>query len=109
MEHMSEPWPGIEAFPTHRATLSSSEYERARVCVNACAGISTENLESNLPIKELAIRYNACIKQRDVLLEALQSAIVLVEKDVIRARDSDRHILLDALSDWHDAIANAKP
>lgn len=74
MEHMSEPWPGIEAFPTHRATLSSSEYERARACVNACAGISTENLENNLPVKELAVRYNACIKQRNTLAALLKEA-----------------------------------
>jgi hypothetical protein len=44
---------------------------RIVACVNACDGISTENLEDNLPVKELALRYNEIIKQRDSLLTAL--------------------------------------
>lgn len=47
---------------------------RITACVNACAGISTENLEENLPVKELARRYNETIKQRDELLNALELA-----------------------------------
>ena len=45
---------------------------RITACVNACAGISTENLEDNVPIKELARRYNETLKQRDELLAALE-------------------------------------
>ncbi|GLS13636.1 hypothetical protein [Hydrogenophaga electricum] len=45
---------------------------RLEACWNACDGISTENLENNLPIKELALRYNAALKQRGELLRALQ-------------------------------------
>ena len=51
------------------------DYENARrivACVNACAGISTENLEDNLPVQELARRYNKALKQRDELLAALE-------------------------------------
>lgn len=41
---------------------------RLVACWNACEGISTENLENNLPIKELAERYNAALSERDELL-----------------------------------------
>ena len=47
---------------------------RIVACVNACEGISTENLEDNLPVKELADRYNAVLKQRDMLLDVLNKA-----------------------------------
>ncbi len=45
---------------------------RIVACVNACAGISTANLEENIPIKELASRYNEALQQRDTLLAALK-------------------------------------
>ena len=45
---------------------------RIVACVNACEGISTENLEENKPIIELARAYNVSLRQRDDLLEALQ-------------------------------------
>ena len=45
---------------------------RIVACVNSCAGISTKNLEDNIPIRELARRYNAIIKQRDDLMAALE-------------------------------------
>lgn len=44
---------------------------RIVACVNACEGISTENLEDNKPIIELANDYNAVLKQRDMLLDVL--------------------------------------
>ncbi len=56
-------------------TSNSEMEENARrivACVNACEGISTENLEDNLPVKELADRYNAVLKQRDMLLDVLR-------------------------------------
>ena len=46
---------------------------RIVACVNACSGISTDNLEDNLPVKELARRYNEALKQRDELLKALEN------------------------------------
>ena len=45
---------------------------RIVACVNACEGISTENLEESRPVKWLAEQYGATIKQRDELLEALR-------------------------------------
>lgn len=53
------------------------ETENARrlvACWNACEGISTENLEDNAPVLDLARRYNKAIRQRDQLLEALKLA-----------------------------------
>ena len=49
-----------------------ADARRIVACVNACAGISTENLEDNLPVKELARRYNKALRQRDELLAALE-------------------------------------
>ena len=56
-------------------TSNSEMEENARrivACVNACEGISTENLEDNKPIIELANDYNAVLKQRDMLLDVLR-------------------------------------
>ena len=47
---------------------------RIVACVNACEGISTENLEDNLPVKDLARQYSEAIRQRDELLAALEKA-----------------------------------
>lgn len=57
---------------TNFPELSIANARRIAACVNACAGISTENLEDNLPVKELADRYNAVLKQRDMLLETIE-------------------------------------
>ena len=61
----------------HNANLFSDPdpMENARrlvACWNACDGISTENLEDNQPVKELAEKYNAAFAQRDELLAALK-------------------------------------
>lgn len=45
---------------------------RIVACVNACEGISTENLEYGLPVKELVQQCNEAIWQRDELLAALE-------------------------------------
>jgi len=48
---------------------------RLVACWNACVGVSTENLEDNAPVKELAERYNAVLAQRNDLLRALRKII----------------------------------
>jgi hypothetical protein len=52
---------------------------RIVACVNACAGISTENLEQNKPIKEglhgLNDRIRTAEKQRDELLYVLEDVL----------------------------------
>lgn len=52
-------------------TLALEDTRRLAACWNACSGISTENLEDNVQVKELARRYNETIRQRDELLAAL--------------------------------------
>lgn len=46
---------------------------------NACDGISTENLEDNQSVKELAEKYNAALAQRDELLAALNGLLAYFE------------------------------
>ena len=60
------------AFPQYPDTKAEETSRRIVACVNACEGISTENLEYNLPVKELAQQYNKVIRQRDELLAALE-------------------------------------
>ena len=59
------------AFPQYPDTKAEENTRRLAACLNACEGISTENLEDNVPVKELANRYNEAIRQRDELLSAL--------------------------------------
>lgn len=91
MEHTKEPWicgddedsdyclvgphdgDGIVYQPVVKLH-SEANARRIVACVNSFAGISTENIEDNLPVKELARRYNDVIKQRDKLLEELEMA-----------------------------------
>lgn len=54
---------------------SPEDARRIVACWNACAGISTENLEENHSVKWLAEQYNTAVNQRDELLAELKSAI----------------------------------
>ena len=52
-------------------------WENARrivACVNACEGISTQNLEDNVPFLELARQYNVVLRERDALRAELEAA-----------------------------------
>lgn len=55
--------------------FKEEDARRVVACLNACEGISTENLEYNLPVKELAQQYNKVIRQRDELLAALEEIV----------------------------------
>lgn len=63
------------AFPQYPDTKAEENSRRLTACWNACEGISTENLEDNLPVKELAQQYNEAIRQRDELLAALEEIV----------------------------------
>lgn len=52
---------------------------RIVACVNACEGISTENLEQNRPLIWLVQQYNETIRQRNELLLALQETRLCLE------------------------------
>lgn len=62
-----------EGFDNVAVFRKPADARRAVACVNACAGISTENLEANKPLIWLALQYNETIRQRDELLAALQA------------------------------------
>ena len=113
MSHTKEPWPVFTDIATTMtpdpegtpvAILSWDDYIRARACVNACAGISTDNLEENLPVKELARRYNAALRQRDELLAALKS----VNESAVCFAKGEYSISADAISKVENAIASVK-
>ena len=70
------------AFPQYPDTKAEENSRRLAACWNACEGISTENLEDNKPIIELANDYNAALKQRDALRTALEEAIEYLEPRV---------------------------
>lgn len=81
---------------------------RIVACVNACAGISTENLEDNIPVKELARRYNETIRQRDELLAAAE--VIEINSDEVMDFDECTAMLIP-MDDYHrlmEAIASAK-
>jgi hypothetical protein len=91
----------------HENPLTPEELEanarRIVACVNACAGISTENLEENLPVKELALRYNAALKQRDELLQSFNQAMAKVESATACHPNAIRYLLDEALEIWGSA------
>lgn len=76
-------------FGSNNSGMREANARRIVACVNACAGISTENLEENLPVKELARRYNVTIDQREVLLAALREILIVATgsktKDIARS------------------------
>lgn len=83
----------------HENPLTPEELEdnarRIVACVNACAGISTENLETNLPVNELARRYNVVLGQRELLLMALrQFKQADNEAQLIEAMDRANEIMV---------------
>lgn len=59
--------------------FNKSNKERIVACVNACEGISTENLTNNLPLKQglsgLNQRVRDAESQRDSLLDALEGIL----------------------------------
>ena len=63
------------AFPQYPDTKAEENSRRLTACWNACEGISTENLEYGLPVKDLVQQCNEAIWQRDELLAALEAAL----------------------------------
>lgn len=86
-------WPGDV---TVAMNIGKGNARRIVACVNSFAGISTENIEANLPIKELARRYNVAAQHRELLLKALgQFKRADNEKQLISAMDNANKIMED--------------
>lgn len=82
--HTKEPWPSFECFDRETVVLNEADYRRARVCVNACAGIATEMLETMatdpLGGERYWVRALADVSQeRDRMLGALRLALAALE------------------------------
>jgi hypothetical protein len=78
---------------------AEQDARRIVACVNACAGISTGNLEQNAPVIELANKYNQVIQQRD---EHRDGRLAALEKLVVS--EAQRDELLAALSEVVDDL-----
>ena len=63
------------AFPQYPDTKAEENSRRLVACWNSCEGISTENLEYGLSVKELVQQCNEAIQQRDELLDAAIEAL----------------------------------
>ena len=90
---------------TPAAILSWDDYIRARACVNACAGIPTDDLEQcpSGGLFHLADMANEVVKQRDELLAALEFACKKIADLHLEAGDGDCHYPI-----INDAIASVK-
>ena len=102
MQHTKEPWNGKNipltasalervgfyiVFTNNPATKDEAEANARRIvaCVNAFAGISTENIEENKPLAEVLRWLNERIRmaeqQRDKLLAALKECLPYISED----------------------------
>ena len=92
------------------AIAFSEEYARRIVaCVNACAGIKTEDLEAMRGTSILAKANASCDtvqKQRNELLEALELVVKCCDEP--RGRDNSEHDGMTALEAARAAIASVK-
>ena len=87
-KHTKEPWINYGSM-THRCNsieISMDDYDRARACVNACAGLPTETLESAQGYKAAIDGFHEqrallahARNERDQLLAALYMALPFVE------------------------------
>ena len=81
----------------HRLPADVHEANARRIvaCVNACEGISTENLEDNRPVKWAIQQYNNVVKQRDELLKALMLAESVYRQNCVN--EGEPSSVLDAM------------
>lgn len=98
IQDASGKWVGEEGYQDvqYIPRFSPEHARRIVACVNACEGISTENLEDVTPV---AKRYHAALRQRDELLEALKQAVAWIEGEPTP---------IDALANARALIAKAE-
>ncbi|OQS42297.1 hypothetical protein [Chromobacterium haemolyticum] len=99
MEHTKEPWPAYpsitKADPVGLITLSMVDYDRARACVNACAGMPQDDLEELAKVEggvmSLTV-YADDMRQRVEKLEADYAAqgLALKAAKAMQAGETDR-------------------
>ena len=88
--------------------LTEEQYRRARACVNACAGISTDAIEQEgsavMGWQRTARKLIDVTKQRDELLDALET----VNESAVCFAKNEYSISADAISKVENAIASSK-
>ncbi len=91
-KHTPEPWPPFidvcEPATPHPDSneivcLGFDDYRRARTCVNACRGLSTDELEQHGLVSAVGTEIMELEKQRDELLETLEAAVKQMEDDLL--------------------------
>ena len=83
----------------------TADKRRTDACRRACEGISTKNLEDNVPFLELARRYNALLRDNT----ALRAKVEAMEKQepyafAVNFPDSSRVELVHDLDDFCDEV-----
>ena len=119
-KHTNEPWPHFTDIATTMtpdpegtpvAILSWDDYIRARACVNACAGIDTDQLETgsiNKSLQMFALESATYRRQRDELLAAAEAIEIYAEECM---DFDDCTAMLVPIDDYHkrmEAIAGVK-
>lgn len=121
-KHTNEPWPHFTDIATTMtpdpegtpvAILSWDDYIRARACVNACAGIDTDQLETgsiNKSLQMFALESATYRRQRDELLSDI--AEESAERDALNTIAKRQSAILtrtgDELADCRTEIAALK-
>jgi len=106
-QHTPEPWPEFKKVLNQRfgeppqMMLDEIDYIRARACVNACAGLSTENLENNILLKDGLHSLNQRIRDAEQkhaeLLKAVELAYSALGLPAARGYMEAQHILETAI------------
>ncbi len=81
--HTPEPWGPFDDPPLTRITLNKYDYDRARACVNACAGIPTEQLEGGdvLELIDAVIHYMGPKSDPETAWEDMKAALAPFRED----------------------------
>lgn len=91
--YTKEPW--VPYTRNALVYLSSQDYIRARACVNACAGIKTEELElfdggvgrKGIALERAYAEARGIAQQRDQLLAALKGLLAIAETEIVDPED----------------------
>lgn len=76
MIHTKEPWPAYDKMPNRASAveITMDDYARARVCVNACAGLTQDHFDGGFTVAGLSQYAKGLEKERDELGQKLMAA-----------------------------------
>ena len=74
--------------PAQKENEMTADKRRIDACLKACEGISTQNLEDNVPVLELARRYNALLRDNTALRAKVETIPYgAIEKNLTEVMD----------------------